>query len=202
MIFLAASNSPSRSHQHSLSDLSPSVLADHSTLNISLHSQSDLPPPLSADHSTANLSLDSLSSTHSSISSHGGVANSVDHTPNLLSVSSKSEDGLEGEEVRVLSDYSSGVNSVGGTPHSGSVASIEEKVGLPDPNSVCVYVWPHITFLYSVLLINRSSSTLYRVLLVGWQSTVDPPLSGPSIIWTPLANPIRLTVWISDVHFQ
>ena len=117
-----ASNSPKRSHKHSLSNETP----PSST-------------PLSTNQSTPNISLDSLS-THSSNSSHGGVTSSAD--PNLLSVSSKSEEGLEGDEGRQLSDYSSsGVNSVGGTPHSGSVASFEEKVRgvLPTRTSQMVY---------------------------------------------------------------
>ncbi len=43
-----------------------------------------------------------------------------------------------GGEVRILSD-SSGVNSVEGTPHSGSVASFEEKVCLCVCMRVCLH---------------------------------------------------------------
>jgi hypothetical protein len=57
------------------------------------------------------------------------VSNSVDHTLNVFSASSKSEDGIEVDGVRILSDFSSsGVNSVDGTPISSSIGSFEEKV--------------------------------------------------------------------------
>lgn len=65
-------------------------------------------------HSTPNISLDSLS-THSSNSStggggHGGIANSVDHTPNSLPLtSSKDEVEVNGEVVILVA--TSGENS-------------------------------------------------------------------------------------------